>query len=1126
MSFRNFSVKEISITSRLNYETALFGLLQVGFVSHEGRVYFPFESKQSLESSLHFYEKFISKEEKYPVYDGKKFVWMDTSSGEVLNSVLGLPKYVFKCIDSSKNIISQLNFEKGLDDLKREAYVSLASKSKGKWFIDDFKLYCMKKGFFFMYDETKPFLENKENILPIYVDEDILSDKYLSLINEASERFIIDLGGKVSLLPLIKRLDEYSFLRRIQFFINKKEDKEISALIENEEIKEEYTFLLKKYIVALINTLFDDYSFEVLGKASKKVSFLSIDRICADRKPVYNVSSYFADMYSYDGKNFFFPLNEKERISSLIEYRINENKYEDILSLYSSLGLPYLGFSFVKNLTLLTKEEIISKLPFADVSNAEIYLSKKRVNEFYCYQGREEKQQIVIKKRLLLSYGVLYESKFIYIDNEEKELIKITKLPSLKDERLKKLLSQSQSFTKMIVPSYIFFKDDGGLLNKIKLLDEKSNNNALFEFYSLFDFRCFDEVVDQLLSKYGLSDIKSDELIEFFKFTLDYLLSFVSIKNRLLLMKEKDILALKIIDKPSHDVESFEPALPLPYVSTSNQAYSFRKGYKSKAYICECQYQAIKNKADYYLKYFYKYEYSKDNDDAMQFLLDKLNLPEDVSCKIPSYAFYDIASYVPYKKCSCHICNNKIPLYHGKIDDNKEAKYNIYLTYIKSKAAENGVYIENDLKYNVDVETFFKMLKNNTYHTLLHFDKEKINKILYPYVNLTTKQALSLVCSFLTKDLTNPEIISSLERFYELGDDLIYKLMFDCQSDDYHYIYENIFIFGNLYYVYRMIEMAYALYCSSDIVEDENHTIALNFDFNKKLKHPYVALGENINAYLDDPNDISSYVLCQCDKDGMYSFAKRYAFTFEHKNLNPNIEIPLIFGLMGMPYLVSYYHSSFDIENHTIDDLFSELHFEKDICRRHDIGKNHSAYSEPFVRAFPYKEDHSGEYCFARNGMLHDGIKILTDGYLEDIKYEENMKFSLMDDLGYFSTFDFSTDELPESVFTHFVLSTYSLEDKLDDFTKKNPHSQEITAIANKVISDSHKKDDKCILGFFMETNGGLSLKDALIKYFPTVENINEDKKNDVMQKMLGFLIYLLECMITSYVDKERVVGK
>ena len=1129
MGFLYYKQPKLNISFRSDYRKAVFGLFHVAFLDNNDHFILPIEDKEAISIALEFYQKRILKREMYPVYDGSSFFLRQSHDKEVLRQVLGLPDEVFDELDTNEDILSQLKFQSHLSNLKKECYVLLTQRYSGKWFRDDFKLYCLRKGFFFLYDETKPFIEREQVQLPVFIDETRLDEKYLRLYKEAiSTRLAIDFLGRKDENQFnieMAKLDAYSFDRRLSYFVNNDPDEEISQLNLDLSFKRKYAFLLREYLASLINVLYDDYSFDVLKKVAGKLSFLTVSKIHTN-KDIYSLSSYHADMYSFDGKKFFFANLDKEKITHLFQDIIEEKPAASMLTIYASSGLPYEGFKYVQDVKEVNVDDILSKLPFGDVSTSEIYLSCKRYDLFYAYLSGEKEHRYTFTIRLLLDCNIQYLCDKPLLNNDHENKITIYCDKGKKSRELKTLFEKKKgSFIEEIFPAFLIDQkrfEDVELENALRLLDVKSHFEALPFFYHSFHNKSIANVLDLMLLSFDLQNLSKTILYPFFEFASLYPLQIAEQEYRIDAIERGDSLSLMVLDGLPNQTETYEPNMPYPYVCYGKLVYSFRETYFSKAYLCSCQREAIVSKYEYLSRFYDRYHEKKEDWERNKFILFHLGLPGNIVHQINLEK--DLLPQLPFKDNLCHLCQHSAPSCHQSIDENEEDSHNVYLTYIRANAARNGLYFSDAISIEQDIPSFFESLSKKEFHTLLSFDRSRLDPILLPYINVSKGMIVSLLSCFFPNEMAYGNFYSEVLAFLSLDEVLISKIMFDCEEQDYPEIYAHMMIFTRLVYIYKMVEISYALYVSRDITPSNENEFTLNIDYNPSLPHPYVLLGNNFNAYADNLMD-DKYYFCECDRITMKKFAKHYSNYYDSREMDQTIKVPIILGMLGLPYLVVLKYANAVLEDNDIEKLIDQMPFRHHICRR-DLQIPHASYDEPFRLAYPFKENLQAEYNFAANQMMKDGFVVVSDYSLMDIRFRKNYLYDLDahidNNLPYFIYY---SEAIPEDLFTFFVMSKDTLQNYLSSFSQLNEDKIETNAYASGVILDSFFKNNNVFLQFVFNDED-MTLRELVIRLFPEIERVREAYYDAVIQQILGFMSYLFENLFAKYATRESYIGR
>ena len=213
MTLKKEKEEELFLDFSHDYQQAVFGSFHIAFMTRDENYVLPKEDFDSLKMALWFYENKIKDKKKYPVFDSHSYVYKEGSDREALFQILGLPRPVFDGLDLNEDILSQLTFKDGLSNLKKECYQQRANEDDTKWYHDDFQLFCLKNGIFFLYDETIPFIENDNPVLPVFFKEDAFDKEFLTEYKTFDyERLAIDFLGidyDSHFISIMKEMDQY-----------------------------------------------------------------------------------------------------------------------------------------------------------------------------------------------------------------------------------------------------------------------------------------------------------------------------------------------------------------------------------------------------------------------------------------------------------------------------------------------------------------------------------------------------------------------------------------------------------------------------------------------------------------------------------------------------------------------------------------------------------------------------------------------------------------------------------------------------------------------------------------------------------------------------------------------------
>ncbi len=257
----------------------------------------------------------------------------------------------------------------------------------------------------------------------------------------------------------------------------------------------------------------------------------------------------------------------------------------------------------------------------------------------------------------------------------------------------------------------------------------------------------------------------------------------------------------------------------------------------------------------------------------------------------------------------------------------------------------------------------------------------------------------------------------------------------------------------------------------------------------------------------------------------MLSLAKAFDRTYQQKGYDRKLEAPILLGVVGVPYLVILKYADFDLSENSVEDLIDAIPFKESICRR-CLNVNHAALIQPFTKAFPYKENKEAEYSFAVNRMIHDGFRIFSDYTTPEVRYHPERHYDLSLTLGDNLPFlDYTEDNVPEALFTFFVMSQDILRNRLYDFAKVGSNNAEAIATASGILLDANLRSPQEILDLMTDDFNKVT-KDALLEHFPEIQRVRESFQGPVMQAMIGFFLYLVQELNEKYAELESHVGR
>lgn len=1126
-------IETMSLPFNSDYSAAVFGLLHVAFVDKNGNYCLMEEDRKSIEASLSFYQNQIKKSGKYPIYENDCHErYVSSNDKEAFLEVLGLPEPMLKTLDLSKDILSQIHFVNNNLLLKEECYSSVYDK--GKWFNDCFRCFCMNNGVFL--SDVIPCFRYVLPELPIYFDRSRMNERYKQIYDSAlTERLVISFTDGISKenLNLFYKLDDFSLGDRVNHFLNNVPNREINELSLTKKFAELYKSVLKMFISTFIESILNEYLSSVLGKSVDFISLFDLYQIPENTKKIYSVSSYNEEMYTYDKIHFFFALSEKQRIKKIMTEKIKEKKNDSLISLYASFKFPYEGYQYIKECKKENVDELLSLLPFEEVSETNCYMSVKRYAFSGAYIPNREEHNIVCENRALSIFGIDYLGFDWERPNDCMFTIRVRK--ANRPESLKALFDdETMTFTNTILPGYLsldYVEDKQEVKKFCEMLDEASSNRALIEFYKQFDEACFDDAMEFILEKYDLLEGECF-LDSLFFYALTYPQKLAGNEIRYHFIKNQDTLSLACLDSFLH-LEKREDSLPYPYVEYGDIFNSYKKHPFDKPCLCECQRDAVLNRIDYYEKCFQKmHEDDKKNCQdyivaKQKFILDHLGLSKDVSSRIN--LFQDLASQLTFKANLCHVCNHARPtVYH----DNQgiDLLTNIYENYLISRLSQAGVYLERSLAFDqadrfICISEFITSIEEKKYHTLIHFDKDSSNKMLAEFLPMSMTSVLSLLCAFYGGNGMDMDFIKDVSSFSLIDDKLLLRLLYDCTENMYQIINNYSQIFVLLCEIFRSFETALAIEESKDFLPVQDSLFCMNRDYNKTLPHPVILLGKQFDAYMDEEG--STIYFSIRDKKPLQDFGNYYLDMLKNSSIVEKKALaPILLGSLGLPYQVIHKYESFDFWHKSFDQFLSRLKFEDGIDRC-DFKIKHSVFKGAFRKAFPSKEDRIAEYRLAIMDQIRDGFKINSTYDLNEINLETASTLKLDDPLYALPFFECLTKEIPEVLVKQIYRTKESMAFMLRTFYGKMKKKNDALKKACHVIYDEFLMNNRVLLDFIVPEHGRYQcLRELVEDIFPAVNNFNNNQKDKIEMSIISFVFYLFEDLIEQYVEKEYSLGR
>lgn len=1116
MSYRFFDEKVLDLPSQAQYPKAYIGLNFIAFLNNSYDLVMAIEDKEAVQELENIYRKKVQKLTSFPVYDGKTFSLTSASSLTAFKEVLGLPEALTDKLDFAKDITSQITFVNDLSELKREVYSFISDEYDVHYYADYFKLYLLNHGVYFPQEETKPFIDDK-SLFPVFIDREKLPADLKERVSDCNfESLLIDFpsDGLIDESKLsYEKFDAFSLEERVDYFINNRFDKKLADKVASKEEKENYAYLLRNFVASLVNSLFDKFSLEVLHKLTAKLSFLTPSTIEVERK-YYVLSSFGGEMFSLNGNNYYFNRDDYDSIYENVKraYKHIENK--NPLLIYAYLKLPYEGYKALKDKDLTTPEKFMEALPFLEgISKTSSYLAPKRFDSSYSYLADEKEHKHVFLLRKLADQGIEYISSSSLLNYDAKDNITILISDEKREGELASIFSSKCALASEIYPSYQIQNKDVvsyEFLRKIQKIDSASDETFCSYFYSSFYDRSLEEVLKSALEYFNLSKLYDSQLLSFFKYVLFYPFKVVESQYRYQCLAAGDKLSLSAFDGHKNKDESYEPGLVYPYVYYGNQYYSFRKKYNSTPYLCSCQKESIESTIDFFSKRLDKKSLGEKG--FNEALIPHLGLPDNVVSCINLNK--PLLPQLKFKDHICHLCQKATPaVFHSVFPEEEFNSVNAFSTYERSISAKRGMY--QTLYTEVDIA--------NGKAPIIYFDKDKVDKSILPYLDTHADSLVTMLCCFLPGDSYYQEYTEFLYDFSKKSQGEIEEVLngeVDFSSSSWTK-YRPIAspLYRGLFNFRRLIQYAYMIEASKQEIPFLNSNICLNDDYNANLPLPYVYLGSTFNAYAES-KDGEPY-FCSCDKDAIQNLVSYFL-----NSLNPmddEILTPVVLGLAGLPFRVVYKYRNYSFRTHSVADFMSSLKFKDHICRRCK-SINHAAYLSFFIKAYPFKDDESAEYSFARNALAHRGIAILTSHPLIAISFKKGHFYDLdsYDDAFLPPLFATSNDN---SFYSFFTFDSKQLKSYLYEYSLLYQNDELVNMLSDRIIKKQDVRKD-IFYQMLAEWLIDKTLREKILMFFPELESETWHLTDALIECFLGFISFLISKLISKFAVLEHNIGR
>lgn len=1119
MSVFLYPEKELSLDSYPIYKKAYFGLHTIFFLDEQNNIYAPLSEKAGIESLNQFYKKHIIHLNFYPVYNGKSFSYKKGSEVDTYQYVLGIPNTIFKMFDLKKEIPEQIIFKEDLESLKKTCYQDIYADYNKKWYCDDFKLYAAKKGFFFLYDESKDFL--KEHFLPIYFSQENMSPFFKDLLSSySSKRLVIDFLNNetdTELLKFLERFDKFNLEEITYYFINHQYDRRIAEACSFSPYISTLVNATKRFLIAIINSLYDDYCLKELKIDTNKKSIFTPASIF-ENKSLYSYSSYNGEVFTNDNKTFFFNIADKNKLKNMIQDIKNLEKDIPPLLIYARLGYPYLGYKMIED--KINNNDLISLLPFKEITYDDAFLAYKRYSKDYTYSPFNTEHLLTYYTRSLLDYGIKYTERE---DNNEKR-ITIRVFKCKRKGLLKEIFDNP---TCSLYEHYYYqyclendLNDNPFIKEFLRILDKVSSYTACSYFFSSFSDTTLKETVDNLLTYFSLDKyIGRKEIYSLFDYIKQSLLIYVEDEIRKKALKEHDLLVLTTLDGIIKNEDNYEIESIYPYVDYGFSYCSFKKTYFSTPYICSSQKESLEKRGMFFKEQYEKYH--PDEEDVRnknQYIAEKLGLPSDVTCTL--FINQDILPQIKYLDDISHLKQSIEPQCQEAFSfEIKELTP--YSPYIIAEASKYGLHITDSFDDYIDKIT--EAIEKHQFYGALNIDRRYISSEFLPYLDMTVPKAIALLCSAISVDVSIDIHLANLEE--NLGDDeTLNEILFNMKEKDYTILEKNYPLYLDLFRIYYLLATTYAIEVSKKIIPSLKDLPLRTHDKIEGLPYTYVYYGRNFNAYKQDGDN--NYYFCSCDKQGIRKMIELFDAEI-YDEVSPKTKIAYLLSAAGLPYHVIIDVLNNDFTRFNIDEVMNCLHFKEHICRR-CVNINHPALFLFFYVLLPLKDGKNAEYVFIRNQMIKDGFYMTPFVDLANVHFDPNYHYHLEDyNDEMIPTYVSLTSGTPEKIFTSFILEENEMHNIIFDYLNLFKSDSQTKINLSTILNESYRINHSIFLAYYMNINKGFeTLATYTLKTFPILYYKKYPNHEKLINGLLGFLTYLIEKMIDRYVQKEMMIGR
>ena len=1079
----------------------------------------------AVEEAFAMAKKFLPLLPSFPVFNDYGVQYVPGTDPLAKEAFLGLPPLSGKSWEDERDI-GLLTIRGDLKARKEEVGTTIYAHQGKAWYTAEFRTYLLGRGLYFPFENEEEFLSYDRNQMPVFIDESRLSGHLKEAYEGFSvDRLLIDVLSREADSKherFFRRFQGFSLSELVLYFLDDAEDERLDELVSDDvDENDDFAEVLREFLLDLVQVGRDDYRRERLQEELESCSYLlpqavkGTERLC--------LSSFTAEMYGKEGEDFFLDETARERIRFLLEESLAEDPAMPLSVLYARLGLPYQGYVQLRRKEGVTTKNVLSHLDFAPdlVPDTIDFAAPKRVDigRVDCF-GSEEHLECYLTRRLL-DEGVDLVS---VPDESGEDLYAIMVHPSRRrNPELRKIFDAPQCALMDYYLPYCVKRDipqDAKLEDVLRRLDEKSEGTACHAFFSTFAGCGVLDAVTFLQQRFRVR-FPVEEAVDFFDYLFHRLLESVREELSAQLREEgrRDLLAL--LELSAQENFRYEPKLPSPYVTTSPYAVCFQKTPLDPPHFCSCQKEGLRKAIEHFRTNFSLKEKGNPSlEKENAYILSQLCLPQKVTQELDLKK--EILPQLCFEDGLCHLCNGVTPIGGEGSDMNLEdSRVEAYLPYIRSIGAKNGVYLPLDPLSSLTAEELETKALLNSFSSLFPGDMGKISPAIDDFLQLPIQACAAILGLYDNDFLVSDEGMRAVASLRPYDSHFTYSAVLSSDEHTREILSVSPELFSRLSRFYQCLAYAYAIDCARKEIPGLASTTYVRTVPVKGLKHPRVVPGFVFNAFQDEED--GPYYFCSCDRTAMERTLIYFARSYDSRIEDPLILTSVVLSNAGfpLPFILDCLKRNVSLDQSNVPFFLSQLNFEDHLCGScNRLLTPVPAFGEPFRYQISETEVSAARM---RNEMAHAGFLLPLSFDWRDISYDSSYRYdlsSVMDPkVPFYYTLTYENDYfLSEFLGGNEDLLRTEIEDFLEE-TADEAGRKAIELIQEK------RKDEKDFLYRLMDQLGTEgSYENTLRKEFPELKERKD--REDVMQRILGFLTFLGERIDLHYKDYASVGGR